>query len=160
MDRLDTGCISCKTVAGIVRPPGGFIYENSHWIVCLGAGSLSVPQGYIVLRRHCEELQELTTAESSALGIVMQSTAQVFTNVLKPARVHIGLYAEVVRHVHWHVIPRLSNMPAGNIPLTLLIAWNRSLQRLGLKRVCSDGKVATVAAQMRLEFQQIQSTLS
>jgi len=147
-------------VSGLVHPPGGIIYDNSHWIVFLGAGSLSVPQGYIVLKRHCEEMKELTLEESSSLGIVMKHTTQVFISVLKPARVHLGLYAEVVRHIHWHVIPRLSNMPAGNIPLALLIAWNRSLQRLGLKQVCSDNEVATLAAKMRLEFQRLEATLS
>jgi diadenosine tetraphosphate (Ap4A) HIT family hydrolase len=141
-------------VSGHVHPPGGIIYGNSHWIVFLGAGALSVPQGYIVLKRHCEEMNDLTLEESSTLGIVMKHTTQVFTSVLRPARVHLGLYAEVVRHIHWHVIPRLSNMPAGNIPLTLLIAWNRSLQRLGLKQVHSDNQVAKLAARMKLEFQQ------
>jgi diadenosine tetraphosphate (Ap4A) HIT family hydrolase len=159
MDGSTTGCLSCNTVSGIVRPPGGIIYENSHWIVFLGAGSLSVPQGYIVLRRHCEEMSELTSEESCSLGTVMRSTTQVFLSVLKPARVHLGLYAEVVRHIHWHVVPRLSNMPAGNIPLALLIAWNRSLQRLGLKQVCSDNQVATLALQMRQEFERLEPSM-
>src|SRR4030095_5454785 len=149
MDRSDSGCLSCNALSGDLLPPGGIIYENSCWIVYLAAGSLSVPQGYIVLRRHCEEMNELTAEESSTLGGVMRSTTQVFTSVLKPARIHLGLYAEVVRHIHWHVVPRLSNMPAGNIPLAFLIAWNRSLQRLGLKRACSDSEVERLALQMQ-----------
>ena len=160
MNKSLKGCLSCHTVSGIVRPPGGIIYENSHWIVFLGAGSLSVPQGYIVLRRHCEEMSELTSEESSTLGTVMRSTTQVFQTVLKPARVHLGLYAEVVRHIHWHVVPRLSNMPAGNIPLALLIACNRSLERLGWRRVCSDKQVAELALQMRREFERLEPTVS
>jgi diadenosine tetraphosphate (Ap4A) HIT family hydrolase len=159
MGELSTDCLSCNTVSGLVHPPGGIIYENNHWIVFLGAGALSVPQGYIVLKRHCEEMRELTPGEASTLGMVMKHTTQVFTVVLRPARVHLGLYAEVVRHIHWHVIPRLSNMPAGNIPLTLLIAWNRSLQRLGLKQVCPDNEVATLAAKMKLEFQRLEAAV-
>ena len=160
MDKSPTGCLSCNTVSGIVCPPGGIIYENSHWIVFLGAGALSVPQGYIVLRRHCEEMSELTEEEAKVLGIVMRSTTEVFRSVLKPARVHLALYAEVVRHVHWHVVPRAPSMPAGNIPLTLLIAFNRFLQRLGLKKVCSEGEVASLALQMRLEFERLKATVS
>jgi hypothetical protein len=49
-------------------------------------------------------------------------------------------------------------MAAGNIPLTLLIAWNRSLQRLGLKQVCSDNEVATLALQMKLEFERAEGS--
>jgi len=101
-------------------------------------------------------MNELTPEESCTLGIVMRSTTQVFTSVLKPARVHLGLYAEVVRHIHWHVVPRLSNMPAGNIPLTFLIAWNRFLQRLRLKRPCTDNEVATLALKMKQEFQRLE----
>ena len=160
MDKEPPVCQSCNTVLGFVPPPGGIIYENNHWIVFLGAGSLSVPQGYIVLRRHCEEMSELTTEESCTLGTVMRSTTQVFRNVLKPARVHLALYAEVVRHIHWHVVPRLPNMPAGNIPLAFLIAWNRSLQRVGLRHVCSDTQVAMLALQMRSEFERLEATVS
>jgi diadenosine tetraphosphate (Ap4A) HIT family hydrolase len=156
MDQLQPGCASCETLSGILRPPGGFIYEKRHWIVFLGAGSLSVPQGYIVLKRHCEDLKELTPEECSTLGMVMQNTTRVFGTVLKPARVHVGLYAEVVRHIHWHVIPRMSNMPAGNIPLSLFIAWNRSLQRVGLRRVCPDEEVAKLSLQMRSEFERLE----
>ena len=160
MEKSHRGCPSCDAALGTVHPPGGIIYENSDWIVFLGAGSLSVPQGYIVLRRHCEEMKELTPSESSTLGMVMRHTTQVFTNVLKPARVHLGLYAEVVRHIHWHVVPRLPNMPAGNIPLTLLIAWNRLLHRLRLKRACSESEVVTLAVQMRQESRRLESEIS
>jgi hypothetical protein len=48
-------------------------------------------------------------------------------------------------------------MPAGNIPLSFLIAWNRMLQRLGLRRVCSNAEVESLALQMKLEFQKLES---
>jgi diadenosine tetraphosphate (Ap4A) HIT family hydrolase len=100
-------------------------------------------------------MNELKAEEANALGVVMRSTTEVFRSVLKPARVHLGLYAGVVRHIHWHVVPRLSSLPAGNIPLTFLIACNRFLQHVGLKKVCSDDQVASLALQMRLEFERL-----
>ena len=56
-----------------------------------------------------------------------------------------------------HVTPRMSNMPAGNIPLTLLVMWNRSLQRVGLRRACSDEEVGKLALKMRFEFERLES---
>jgi len=73
-------------------------------------------QGFIVLKRHCEDVGALTAEEAATLGEVMRRAAVAFTQVLAPERVHFGLYAEEVRHVHLHVLPRTRDLPAGNIP--------------------------------------------
>jgi diadenosine tetraphosphate (Ap4A) HIT family hydrolase len=149
-------CLSCRTVAGLLVPPGGILYTNPYWLVCLRAKPLLIPgQGVIILKRHCEHLSELTDEELTTLGPTLKQTTQVLTTVLKPVRVHIGLYAEEVRHLHLHVLPRTQHLPAGNIPVTLLELWYRLLARAGIRPPYPDAEVEGVAARLRAEFQRL-----
>jgi hypothetical protein len=72
--------------------------------------------------------------------------------VLQPAKVHFGLYAEGVKHLHLHVLPRMPSMPAGNISMTFLHVWTTLLASARLKRSFPDEVVAQVAAQLRQAF--------
>src|SRR5689334_13196503 len=110
-------CISCATVAGSFMPPGGIVFEHVKWIVALRANPVSVAcLPLIILRRHCEDIADLNAEERSSLGFMMQLTARALNEVLKPEKVHFGIYAEQVKHIHIHVFPRMSKMPIGNIP--------------------------------------------
>jgi diadenosine tetraphosphate (Ap4A) HIT family hydrolase len=105
-------CVSCATLAGARHPPGGVLYDDTHWVVFLRARPLLAPgQGFIVLKRHCEHLSQLTPAELAALGGVMHHTQCAYDLALQPAKVHFGLYAESVRHLHLHIMPRMPGMP-------------------------------------------------
>jgi diadenosine tetraphosphate (Ap4A) HIT family hydrolase len=119
-------------------------------VVFLRSRPLLTPgQGFIVLKRHCEDVGALTAPEAATLGEVMRRMAVAYTQVLTPERVHFGLYAEEVRHVHLHVLPRTRALPAGNIPTTLLGAVYAALQQIRLRRAYSDGEVAQVAGALR-----------
>ena len=146
-------CASCATLSGMNVPPGGILYDDSHWVVFLRARPLLVPgQGFIVLKRHCEHLSELTAAELAALGPMLQHAQCAYDRVLRPAKVHFGLYAEGVRHLHLHIIPRMPTMPAGNIPMTFLHVWATLLASVRLRRPFPDAMVADVAGRLRQAF--------
>jgi diadenosine tetraphosphate (Ap4A) HIT family hydrolase len=146
-------CISCATLSGACLPPGGILYDDTHWVVFLRARPLLAPgQGFIVLKRHCEHLGELTPSELAALGQVMHHTQCAYDLALQPAKVHFGLYAESVKHLHLHVMPRMPNMPAGNIPMTFLHVWSELLATVRLKRPFADAMVQEVAARLRQAF--------
>jgi diadenosine tetraphosphate (Ap4A) HIT family hydrolase len=146
-------CPSCATLSGITVPPGGILYDDSHWVVFLRARPLLVPgQGFIVLKRHCEHLNQLTSAELAALGSMLHHTQCAYDRVLQPAKIHFGLYAEGVKHLHLHIIPRMPTMPAGNIPMTFLHVWATLLASVRLKRPFPDAIVADVARQLRQAF--------
>jgi diadenosine tetraphosphate (Ap4A) HIT family hydrolase len=146
-------CPSCATLSSMNNPPGGILYDDTYWVVFLRARPLLVPgQGFIVLKRHCEHLSELTPAELTALGPMLHHTQCAYDRVLRPAKVHFGMYAEAVKHLHLHIIPRMPTMPAGNIPMTFLHAWTGLLAAVHLKRPFSDAIVADVAKQLRYAF--------
>lgn len=148
-------CLSCRTLAGEIAPPGGILYSAPHWAVFLRARPPLVPgQGFIVLRRHCEDVAQLTDDEAASLGAVMRATARAYAQALAPERVHFGLYGEGVRHIHLHVLPRTRALPAGNIPLTVLGQWYELLHRLRLRRPYGGAAVERAAAALRAAFPQ------
>lgn len=153
---MSQDCISCQTIAGSYITPGGVVFENSKWVVVLRADPLRVPcLPLIILKRHCEDLAELDQEESASLGLLMQMTAQALNRFLKPARIHFGIYAEDVKHIHLHVFPRMPQMPVGNIPNLWLSEWSNFLHRLGLKKSYPAQVVADYAEALRDEYLKI-----
>lgn len=139
-------------------PPGGIVFEHEKWIVVLRANPVSFAcLPLIILRRHCENIAGLDSEESLSLGIMMQLTAQALNEVLKPEKVHFGLYAEQVKHIHVHVLPRMPNMPAGNIPNLWRNQWLDILHALGLKKSYSNENVARHAEQLRKTYLKLTS---
>jgi len=148
-------CLSCATVSGSFIPPGGIIYEHPEWIVVLRTKPVRFPCfPLIILKRHCEDMAELTPGESTSLGQTMRLTSQVLNQVLQPAKVHFGIYSESVSHIHVHVFPRMPNMPAGNIPNLWIGRWADLLQMLGLKKPYPDEVVAQYAEKLRMTYLQ------
>ena len=146
-------CISCETVSGSFQPPGGIVHDTPKWIVVLRARPLRFPcLPLIVLKRHVEDMASLDIKESSSLGQIMQVTAQALSVVLQPAKVHFGIYAEDVKHIHVHVFPRMPNMPAGNIPNIWINQWTSFLHRLGLQKAYPDDVVAKYAYDLQQAY--------
>ncbi|HVO43813.1 MAG TPA: HIT domain-containing protein [Aggregatilineales bacterium] len=148
--------MSCRTLKGEISPPGGIIHQNACWVFYLRAHPLLSPaQGLIVLRRHCENLSDLTRDELMTLGLTMCNTERALVQVIAPVKVHFGLYAEDVKHVHVHVMPRSSTMPAGNVSLALLGEWYKLLNRVGIRHAYEDSEVALIAEQLHKAFEKL-----
>jgi len=61
-----------------------------------------------------------------------------------------------VKHIHFYVIPRTPDMPAGNLPVFIHLRMKTGLYRLGMRRLaCSDEEAAEVATQVRVELQRL-----
>jgi len=148
-------CIACEIVASTFTPPGGIVFEDRKWLIALRANPIRFPcLPLIILKRHCEDIAELDQDESLSLGKLMQLTGRVLNDTLHPAKVHFGMYAEDVKHLHIHVFPRMSNMPAGNIPNVLLGQWFTFLHSLGLKKAYSNEVVSEYAIRLRAAYQE------
>lgn len=129
------------------------MFEHPQWIVVLRKNPVRFPcLPLIILKRHVEGMANLDLEESSSLGQIMQSTAQALSQVLQPANVHFGIYAEAVKHIHVHVFPRMPNMPPGNIPNVWLGQWVSLLHALGLKKAYSDEIVAQYAKDLHQAY--------
>jgi diadenosine tetraphosphate (Ap4A) HIT family hydrolase len=90
-------CISCATGSSSYTPPGGIVLETPNWIVVLRANPVRFPcLPLSILKRHVFNMARLDQEESSSLGQIMQLTAQVLSHVLRPAKVHFGIYADEI----------------------------------------------------------------
>jgi diadenosine tetraphosphate (Ap4A) HIT family hydrolase len=150
---LVPGCVSCDIVAGKRVEPGGVIYENDYWHIGTMGISPVVWRGFlsIILKRHCEHLAELSPEEALSLGPVIQSTCSALTEVLKPAKIHVCSFGDGVKHVHWWVLPRPSDMRPGMHPVIFNLDMRTTLTRLfGIKKwIVSDDDVAEMAKQVQ-----------
>ncbi len=72
--------------------------------------------GWLIAKplRHVTSLAELTDSETSALGPLLRRIAGALDQVLRPVKVYSVLFAEAegFAHIHFHLIPRATNLPA------------------------------------------------
>jgi len=71
--------------------------------------------GWLVLvaRRHIEAIDELTDEEAAELGILLQRTSLALKEITGCAKTYVMQFAEMAEHphVHFHVVPRMANLP-------------------------------------------------
>lgn len=72
---------------------------------------------YIEPKRHVEHWSEFTENESSELTKIIKYTEQVLKQQLNVERVYLITISEAVRHIHFHVIPRLSDQKLKGLDL-------------------------------------------
>jgi ATP adenylyltransferase len=160
---LVDGCLSCELLAGRRSAPGGVLYENATWLVLHQISPARFP-GYlfIILKRHGEHLADLTPEEAAGLGPTIQLTSEALRRALNPPpeKVYVGSFGEGVKHVHFHVIPRTPEVPAGIMPIFTHLELRRLLSESGMPRwATADGDaealVAAIEEQTRGRFRQL-----
>lgn len=99
-------CLSCQFVSGELVSPGGIILETKYWS-CDHAFDVPLP-GFLILKtnRHTESITKLTADEARELGLLLLKITKVIDTVLKPERIYVLRFGEVVRHVHFWLLPR------------------------------------------------------
>ncbi|MDH5639901.1 MAG: HIT family protein [Nitrospira sp.] len=66
----------------------------------------------IVLQRHATELFHLTPPERIQLMEAVNTVAKALAQVYGAKKINYELLGNQLPHIHWHIIPRLSNDPA------------------------------------------------
>jgi len=104
--------VTCKVCAG--EWP-----RKDHWIADFG-----LSQAYLfddqffpgwtvlVLKRHATELFDLTKDERSLLIEEVSEVALALTMAFEPMKINYELLGNQLPHIHWHIIPRLTDDPA------------------------------------------------
>jgi len=126
---------------GLRAPPGGTIYEDENWIADHGMPSLV--RGYVVLKpkRHVEEITGLLTPESATFGPAYQQLVGAMNLALAPERIYTCSFAEAVRHIHFHLVPRYADMPGIGpelLPAVFAGQW-----------MCTEAEATEAADQLR-----------
>ena len=103
---MDT-CFICRKHNGQEAvPPGGYIYEDEHWMVCHAPGRLG-PLGmlFIESKRHFLDYAEMTDEESTSLGNVMRKIYRELKVHAGAERVYQVTLIEGVPHFHSWLVP-------------------------------------------------------
>ncbi|MBK7216956.1 MAG: HIT family protein [Candidatus Promineofilum sp.] len=110
-------CLTCDLVRRRDEgqaPLWDSIQRTAHWDL-VHSYNTSLP-GWLVLvaRRHVAAIDELSDAEAAELGVLLRRVSAALRAVTGCAKTYVVQFAEQAEHphVHFHVIPRMTDQPA------------------------------------------------
>ncbi|GLV90504.1 hypothetical protein Slala04_19580 [Streptomyces lavendulae subsp. lavendulae] len=111
---MPPACYTCSQEAGFDDlPPRECVAHDRHWRVAHGLDT-ALP-GWLVLlpRRHVVAVHDLTDAEASSLGVWQVRLSRALRSVTGCAKTYVVQFAEAegFAHVHFHVVPRMADLP-------------------------------------------------
>lgn len=149
-------CYACRREAGFdALPPRERIVFDRHWRVAHAFNTAVL--GWLVLlpRRHVTAVHDLTDAEAAALGewqVVLSRALRGVTGCLKTYVVQFA-EAEGFAHVHFHIVPRMPDLPPEHCGPGVF----ELLRRPGRERV-TDRQADRTALGLRAELHRNQRT--
>ncbi len=101
-------CFVCRKHRGQeAAPPGGYIYEDDHWMVCHappGKGPLGTL--FIESKRHVLDFGEFSAAEAASFGRLARAIYTALKTLIGPERIYQVSMMEGVPHFHAWIVPR------------------------------------------------------
>ena len=135
---MDT-CFVCRKHQGKeASPPGGYIYEDEHWMVCHAPGKLG-PLGtlFIESKRHFLDYAEMTDEETTTLGSVMRKIYSALKLHTQAERVYQITMMDGAPHFHSWLVPRRISDP------------EKGMKFLARDDTCSDEDAVALVNQLR-----------
>ena len=65
----------------------------------------------VILNAHRKEMTDLAEAERTRLMNIVFVVERVLRDLLKPEKINLASFGNMVPHVHWHIIPRFTDDP-------------------------------------------------
>lgn len=101
-------CFLCKKHKGqVAPPPGDYIYEGEHWLVChapVDKGPLGTL--FIESRRHFLDFAEANEEELASYGLLLKKVYAALKSLTGAERVYQVVFLEGIPHFHAWLIPR------------------------------------------------------
>ncbi|MFE9928001.1 HIT family protein [Streptomyces sp. NPDC005533] len=93
-------------------PPRECMAYDQHWRVA-HAFNTAVPGWLVLPRRHVAAVHDLTDAEASALGMWQVKLSRALRSMTGCAKTYVAQFAEAegFAHVHFHIVPRMADLP-------------------------------------------------
>jgi diadenosine tetraphosphate (Ap4A) HIT family hydrolase len=106
MSATSEPCWFCRESRGEDEPPGGWIYQDAHWV----AGHAPVghgPPGLVILesRRHFLDASEMTPEEAATFGPVLGRVTGAIRDVVGADRVYTWASMKAYPHLHVWLVP-------------------------------------------------------
>jgi diadenosine tetraphosphate (Ap4A) HIT family hydrolase len=113
MSDIEATCFTCESTANESElGPSNSIWSSEGWRVAHSFNSSLLGWLVVVPRRHVESLHELTEGEATELGALLRTASTALVDVLGCLKTYVVMFAEApgFNHVHFHVIPRASDL--------------------------------------------------
>ena len=105
-------CFICRKHNGQEpAPPGGYIYEDEHWMVCHAPVNVG-PLGtlFIESKRHFLDYAEMTTKETTTFTPLMKKIYKVIKIHTDAERIYQVSMMDGAPHLHIWLVPRLKDV--------------------------------------------------
>ena len=138
---MDTCFLCRKHIGQEVAPPGGYIYEDEHWMVCHAQPHMG-PLGtlFIESRRHFLDYAEMTEEESASLGNIMRKVYEALKTHTEAERIYQVTLLEGIPHFHSWLVPRRKD------------DTEKGMKFLTRDDVCNEEDAITLAKKLRETF--------
>jgi diadenosine tetraphosphate (Ap4A) HIT family hydrolase len=94
------------------------LFENQNWVISHGPlASQLLGYVYIEPKRHVENWSEFTDAELLEIGPLLKSVESALQELISLDRLYSVTISEAVRHIHFHLIPRVDECDVKGLPL-------------------------------------------
>ncbi len=103
---------ACKACLGSWPDADHFIADLGQTKLYLHDDQYFAGWTVLVLQRHATELFHLDPAERRQLIEDVTLTANTLAQVFQATKINYELLGNQLPHIHWHLIPRLTNDPA------------------------------------------------
>ena len=92
--------------------PGGEVFWDDGFARVVLVGDADHP-GFcrVILNAHTREMTDLPEAERARLMNVVYAVEGLLCDLLRPDKINLASFGNVVPHLHWHVIPRFTDDP-------------------------------------------------
>jgi diadenosine tetraphosphate (Ap4A) HIT family hydrolase len=110
-------CFLCQKHAGKdATPPGGYIYEDTHWMVCHAPVNKG-PLGTLLIesRRHFLDFSEASPDEAASYGPLLKKLYTELKSITGAERIYQVIMLEGVPHFHAWLVPRAKEIPERGI---------------------------------------------
>ena len=108
-------CFLCQKHEGqVATPPGGYIYEGEHWLIChapVDKGPLGML--FIESRRHFLDFAEANEDELAEYGPLLKKVYTALKSLTGAERVYQVVFLEGIPHFHAWLIPRREDEKKG-----------------------------------------------
>ncbi len=101
-------CFLCQKHKGeVAQPPGGYIYESEHWLLCqapVDKGPLGTL--FIEFRRHFLDFAEANEEELATYGLLLKKVYAALKSLTGAERIYQVVFLEGIPHFHAWLVPR------------------------------------------------------
>ena len=82
------------------------VWTSEHWRVIVNHNQNTLGKCFVALKRHDEDICNLTDAEVADLWVSIRNTRDVLTARFRPDRFNYAFLMNQDRQVHLHIVPR------------------------------------------------------